>query len=290
MAITKAIPKIWSARIIEGFQRSNVWINASQDVSGELADGGNELSLTSITSSVTVGDYARNTDINDPEILTDDDDVLAIDQQKYFNIAIDDVDRVQAKPELLSHFTLMAGREVAKVADDFMRGVWIPSDLPSGRQSTIAKASLATDANDAKIELLIDALNLMVESCDNENWPEDGRRMIITNRTATLIRKYLIDRGVIGTGQANETALVSAAINRLFGMSVTTDKNIAAPASAGDLVAAVMHNSGVLYAGQIRTIEPYRLEKRFSDAVKGLYVYGAKKINNNAIRTLEQAA
>lgn len=36
------------------------------------------------------------------------------------------------------------------------------------------------------------------------------------------------------------------------------------------------HPMAVSYAEQIVKIEPYRPEKRFSDAVKGLHVYGGK--------------
>ena len=40
------------------------------------------------------------------------------------------------------------------------------------------------------------------------------------------------------------------------------------------------------YAEQISSIEPYRMEKRFADAVKGLHVYGAKVTRPKAIAVL----
>ena len=116
MAITKAIPTLWSARIWEGFQRENVWAGLVTDISSELASGGDKINLVNITSGVTVRDYSRNTDITEPEILTDGDQTLDITEQKYFNIYVDDVDKVQSRPALMDHFSLMAGREVSKIS------------------------------------------------------------------------------------------------------------------------------------------------------------------------------
>ena len=39
----------------------------------------------------------------------------------------------------------------------------------------------------------------------------------------------------------------------------------------------------ISYAGQITEIEPYRPEKTFADAVKGLFVYGTKVIEPKAL-------
>jgi hypothetical protein len=45
---------------------------------------------------VTVKDYTKNADMNAPEALTDAQLVLKIDQAKYFNFQIDNIDRRQA--------------------------------------------------------------------------------------------------------------------------------------------------------------------------------------------------
>lgn len=283
-AITNAIPTIWAARILEGFQRTNVWAGRATDVSGELAAGGKSLQLTEITSGVTVRDYARNKNINDPEIMSDGKETLDLDQEKYFNIAVDDLDRVQARPDLLNHFALQAARSIAKVADEFMKGIWVPGDLDASRKTTTPKLELT--ANDAKLQAFITAINTMVEKCDEEDWPEEGRWMVLGRRSAWGIREYLIRRGVIGTGAANNEALVNAAIGNFFGMETVVDKNQAVAAADGALHLTVGHSSGVYYAGQVAKVEPYRPEKRFADAVKGLYNYGAIKVNDNAVRTL----
>ena len=278
MAITKAIPQVWAARIYDGFQRANVWSNLATDISGELADGGNQINLTKISSGVQVRDYSRNTDIAAPQILTDAQETLDVDQEKYFNIAVDDLDQVQAKPALLSHFALQAGREIAQVHDQYMYESWRDGIAAANTDNTIPAGDLSISPGNGK--KLLNKMNEHVEDMDKENWPEDGRWVVFAPRAASLIRSYLIDVGVIGTGQANESVLVNAAISRILGFQVRVDKGLPdAAAAAGATIAIFGHSSGMLVANQVRRIEAYRPENRFADAVKGLFVYGAHLVN-----------
>ena len=119
MAITHAIPELWSAGILTNFRRVNVWSNLVTDVSSELTEG-DTLHMASLTTYPTVKDYTRNADIADPELMTDADTTLTISQEKYFHIAVDDVDRVQMKPDLFMEHTMRAGEKVAQTVDNYL--------------------------------------------------------------------------------------------------------------------------------------------------------------------------
>ncbi len=45
-------------------------------------------------------------------------------------------------------------------------------------------------------------------------------------------------------------------------------------------------NRAISFANQIAKVEPFRMEKRFADAIKGLNVYGAKVIRPEALGVL----
>lgn len=295
MAVTKAIPQLWSARILEGFIRNNVWASLATDISSELAAGGNQIHLIGVTTTVTVDDYTVNTDISDPQNITDSDTILMVDQQKYFNIQVDDVDRVQSRPDLLNHFSILAGRQVAITTDEFMRGIWVPDAVRTTNDAARrfmfdASTNLGDSPTSANLRALVARLNNIVKSCDDEDWPNEGRWMVVNNQVLAGLRLYLVDAGVIGSGDINNSAVVDGAVNRLFGMRVLNDKNIPDGANANDLLAAVGHSSGVYWASQIRRVEAYRPEKRFADAIKGLFVYGAKKVNDAAIKVMVETS
>jgi len=75
---------------------------------GEIRQAGNTVKIASI-SDVTVGDYIQNTNITDPETLSDTDQTLLIDQQKYFNFFVDSIDRAQQNVDVLDAAIQSAG-------------------------------------------------------------------------------------------------------------------------------------------------------------------------------------
>lgn len=281
--IEHAIPELWSARILEGFQRVNVWTGLFTDISEELGDG-NQIHLSSVTSGVTVKDYVKNTDIADPEIMSDADQVLAVDQQKYFNIYVDSVDRVQARPAMLSHFGLQAAREVSKVVDQFMFTTWNTA-IPDAQVMEMDKAWFPADRKtqtDQHRENIVSGLIDVAEVLDVKKWPEDGRGAVIPPYTKASLIKYLVDRGSIGADDVNKEAVVNYQIQRLLGFPVRSDANMDNDlATAGTNIMAVVNPGAVYTASQIRQVVPYTPEKRFGDAVKGLFVYGAKKVDDS---------
>src|SRR6476469_1283061 len=91
------IPTVWAGRLLISLQKSLVYGQAgvaNRDYEGEILAAGNTVKIASI-GDVTIGDYTKDTDITDPDILTDDEQSLVIDQQKYFNFYVDSIDRAQ---------------------------------------------------------------------------------------------------------------------------------------------------------------------------------------------------
>ena len=292
MAITKAIPTIWSARILEGFQASYIWGQLFSDISSEIEGEGNKINLSSISSGVTVKDYTRNADIDDPEIMTDTAQELNIDQEKYFNIYVDSVDRVQSKPDLLSHFTLQAGREIAKTVDTFAHSILAGSGTSAiGSDQSESTKNILPTTNDAGLEDFLDVLNDVVgNKLYGKNWPTEGTNLVLARDVATLLNKLFYHKGY-GTGATGDTALASAVMSNLFGIQVMVDNNqLPVAAAAGRIMAFFANRECGYWANQIREVEPYRPEKRFGDAVKGLGVYGARMVDDSKRYAVLQAA
>src|SRR5689334_112406 len=97
------IPTVWAARLLNALDKSLVYGQpgvVNRDYEGDIREAGNSVKVASI-GDVTVDDYTKDTDINDPEILTDAEQTMLIDQQKYFNFFIDSVDRAQQNVNVL---------------------------------------------------------------------------------------------------------------------------------------------------------------------------------------------
>ena len=96
MALT-FIPTVWAARLLVALEKALVYGQANvcnRDYEGEIREAGNTVKIASI-GDVNIGDYVKNTNITDPDNLTDSEQMLTVDQSKYFNFYVDSVDRAQ---------------------------------------------------------------------------------------------------------------------------------------------------------------------------------------------------
>ena len=129
------IPTVWAGRLLTALQKSLVYGQAgvaNRDYEGEILASGNTVKIASI-GDVTIGDYTKDTDIADPEILSDDDQSLVIDQQKYFNFYVDSIDRAQQNVNVLDEAMRRAGWQLRDAADTFLAGV-MDAAVPTGNK------------------------------------------------------------------------------------------------------------------------------------------------------------
>ncbi len=95
MAINNFIPAVWSAQLLKALDKSLVYANlANRDYEGEIKSLGDQVKINSL-GEVSIGTYAKNTNIDAAETLDDAQRILLINQGKYFNFQIDDVDKAQ---------------------------------------------------------------------------------------------------------------------------------------------------------------------------------------------------
>ena len=117
MAIANAIPELWAAGLLRGFDKTTTWGPLVTDLSAEVAPGGNKLNLSEVTGTVVIRDYVAGTALVVPQQAGDAGHVLNLDQQKYFNIAIEDIERFQAKGPVFEAWTRKASMGLAQAYD-----------------------------------------------------------------------------------------------------------------------------------------------------------------------------
>ena len=86
-------------------------------------------------------------------------------------------------------------------------------------------------------------------------------------------------------GAAQQQLLLTGQIGQAAGFSLFKSNN--APAGdgtpAGDKTILAGHSDATTFASQIASVEAARMEKRFADMVKGLWLYGAKVTRANEL-------
>ena len=120
MATNYFIPQVWSAKILEALDKELVYADLfNTDYEGEITEAGDTVHIAQV-GDVTIKDFNCGTDIAAPDDVKVEDLTLEIDQSKYFNISVCDVNEVQSKVSLLDTATQRAGYGFADVCDQYL--------------------------------------------------------------------------------------------------------------------------------------------------------------------------
>jgi len=278
MALT-FIPTVWAARLLTALEKTLVYGQAqvaNREYEGDIREAGNAVKIASI-GDVTIGDYTKNTDIDDPEVLTDAQQTLNIDQAKYFNFFVDSIDRAQQNVNVLDEAMRRSAWALRDAADSYLAGI-IEAAVPTGNKiGSVATPVVPTSAN--AYEYLVDLGVLL----DEANAPIEGRFVVVPAWFHGLLLK---DDRFTGAGTLrSDRRLANGQVGEAAGFSILKSNNV--PNDAGEAYRIVAgHSVATAYVEQILDLQAFKPEKRFGDAVKGLHVYGAKAVRPAALAML----
>lgn len=280
MAVTTFIPELWSARLLYALEMAHVATNlVNRNYEGEISNHGDTVHINTI-GAITVKSYTKNTDIDAPETLTTTDQSLVIDQAKYFNFQVDDVDKVQAAGELVDTAMGRAAYALADVSDAYLFGV-IAAGAAAGNTIGSAAAPVAITASNVYENIV-----KLKTKLDKANVPNTGRTIVVPPDVHSLL--LLDDRFAKSTATAGQEALINGLVGRIAGFDVYMSNNVKTGTGTDtgktpyfEITAQI--TDATTYAEQIIKTEAYRMESRFADAVKGLHVYGAKVTDGTKI-------
>ncbi|MBK8305439.1 MAG: P22 coat protein - protein 5 domain protein [Chloracidobacterium sp.] len=273
------IPTVWAARLLTALEKALIYGQANvcnRDYEGEIREAGNTVKIASI-GDVSIGDYEKDTDIADPEVLTDDDQSLAIDQQKYFNFYVDSVDRAQQNVNVLDEAMRRSAWGLRAAADTYLAGVMEAAVAGDNKIGSLATPKVPT--KDDAYEYLVDLGVLL----DEANVPIDGRFVVVPAWFHGLLLK---DERFIKAGtRRSDAALANGEVGEAAGFAILKSNNV--PNTTGTKYKIMAgHAIATAYVEQVVDLQTYKPEKRFGDAVKGLHVYGAKVVRPTALACL----
>ena len=269
------IPEIWSATKLSSLKKALVYAQpgvVNRDYEGEIRNGGDTVRIKSLNRP-TIGTYTKNSTTISPETLTDAQRALLIDQAKYFAFEVDDIDAAQSPGGDLEEALREAAYGLRDVADQYVAALY------TGAQSAnqIGTVSVTTGA------LAYTQLRKLATKLDEANVPQEGRYAIVPPWYHGLLLEE--DKFVRVDASGTSEGLRNGIVGRALGFDIMKSNN--APLVTGDDYAVMAgHPSAISYAEQIAKVEAYRPEDGFSDAIKGLHVYGAKLVRPDSIATV----
>lgn len=275
MAFDIFIPEVWSTRLLRHLDANLVYAQptcVNRSYEGEITGAGDTVHINKI-SAPTIKAYTPNTDMDAPERPDGTTKTLTIDEEWYWNIAIDDVNKVQANVALLDAFAERAGFAMATKQDTAVAATMLAgadSALTLGTSAAPVKVGNAGGDTFTVYELMVE----LRKRLDNNDAPAEGRWIVIP---PDLEASVLLDPNFIPAGNTEQRtgqigSIVGFDVLKTTAVPTITKTGGATYDSWGVLWGA--GNYATAHANQIAEIEPYRIEKQFGDAIKGLNVWG----------------
>lgn len=301
MTIRNFVPILWSDQILEQLYKAQVYARCvNRDYQGEIKKYGDTVRVNTL-GLPTISDYVPYTFTLTPEQLQGAGEALTIDQVKYYDYAIDDVDAAQVTPDLMSQANKNAAYALRDVTDSFLAntlaaGVATANVLLSGTTASsatnpisVGTGSGVTDA----FELLV-SLNTRMNKSNvppNDRWvviPPDFAQVLILDPRfssfATALAANTLKMGSTAGGSNGSSGdgygQLAEALRVLVGFDLYVSNNVPSATLAGATVYTILggYKGACSYAEQIPEGHPeaFRPQGGFSDAMKSLHLYGAK--------------
>lgn len=272
MSVQHFIQTIWSKKIQDDLEEKCKLV---QDCTREY-EGDCKYAQTVKILAVgepTIGNYIGQ-DINIEE-MTDSGQDLVIDVQKYFAFEVKDVDKAQSVPGLPEKYQQKAMRRLALAREKFIGA------LVAGKAQSSADEEASNDTYKEGAATIITA----------SGKTQTAIKTALDDAIITLREKNFDDKGIIEVDPrtyktfkdnlielktANDELIKRGVVGEYDGYDVKSTNNVYRDGS--HVYCIVRSDKAIAFAGQINEVEAGRMEKRFSDYVRGLDTYGAKII------------
>lgn len=272
MSVKNFIQTVWSKKIQDDLEEKCKLVkDCTRTYEGDCQYA-QTVKILAVGDPTVDGYIGQDIDI---EEMTDSSQDLVIDVQNYFAFEVKDVDKAQSVPGLPEKYQQKAMRKLALKREKFI-GALVAGKAQAttdekAKNTTYKEGATtiitATNKTQAAIKIAFDEaiVTLREKNFDDagviEMDPRDYglfKDELIELKTAN---DELIKRGVVGTYDNYEVKSTN---------NVYRDESF--------VYCIVRSKDAIAFAGQINEVEAGRMEKRFSDYIRGLDTFGAKII------------
>ena len=287
------LPSIYSKKVLNFFRKASV-VEAitNTDYAGEISAYGDSVKIIK-EPTITVYDYTRGSDTTSTK-LTDQEITLVVDSAKAFKFIVDDIETNMSHVNFKEVASSSAAYSLKDSYDAAVLTTMFAGVSASGPDHVIGADAAAGSAGvgettasvDLGVASEVDPLDLMARMArllDDQSVPEENRWFVASpdfyeelsqSGSKLLSVDFNAGQGSIRNG------LVSS--GKLRGFDMYKSNNIPSVSTAtGQCLGG--HMSSTATANTILSTEVIRDPSSFGDIVRGLHVYGAKVLRDDAM-------
>ena len=264
MSYNNFIPTIWDEAINRELERKHVFVaDTNRQYEGDVSKAGDTVRILGIGKPTVSSHITTDGSItlSDPEVVEDSSISMLINHVAYFNYMVDDIDKRQAVGGIMDALSQETSEALAQEEDVAV------SDLSSDVEA-VKKDALTTSISTANVLAYIDAgLEKLYE---NDVTPDTEITMTVPPWFYMILKQAYVNLDT-----DNSKMLENGKVGRYGNVIVRMSNNVATNGD-GDSLIQLKTKRAIAFAKPMTHTEPYRPEKKFSDAVKGFILFGTR--------------
>ena len=275
---------IWSKSILRSLQKITSLRNHCNFQYEKESKNAKEVKILSVTRP-TIRTYVPGTAIT-RESAADSSQLLQLNQYKYFNFEVEDIVKAQSVPGLMEALTDEAGKGLAEEGDKYVAKI-VKEDVEAEAPTVSMSSSVITLSTTNAMSSVEDGFATLY---GNDCKVSDTFYLELAPKVFTTYRQQLTE---LSTN--NPEILKKGAVGKINNAFVCIENLLpTGKKQSSDTADNVCYNilrteKAIAFAEQIEKVEHYRPEDAFTDAVKGLYVFGAKIVRPKEIYVMKTA-
>ena len=267
MAYANFIPSVWNEGINRELERLCVFVeDCNRQYEGSVKKKGESVTILGV-GKPTIKSLAkanRNNDIDAPEEIEDTSVIMYINQIRYFNYMVGDIDKAQAVNGVMDALEQETSEGLADEVDKYVASFAVDSSVAKLN----ASPTIVTKDN------ILSTLDLAIQKL-YENDVKATTKIVVTisPRFYTLFKQAYIDKDT-----DNSEMLKNGKVAKYGNVIVKMSNNVHKTDSGATDNIMIRTQRAIAFAKPLTHTEPYRPEKKFADAVKGFILFDAKVV------------
>lgn len=277
MAYTNFIPTVWNEGIVRELERLCVFVeDCNRQYEGEVKKKGESVTILGVGKPTikAIAKANRNNDIEGPEEIEDASVIMYINQIRYFNYMVGDIDKAQAVGGVMDALSQETSEGLANEVDNYVAGFAIDTSVTK-LFATVPK--IVAGAAGAGEKNILDVLDEGIQKL-YENDVKQSTKIVATvsPRFFTKFKKEYLTKDTDNSAIL-KNGKVAMYGNVIIKMSNNVKKTQTTSADDTDNI-MLRTQRAIAFAQPMTHTEPYRPEKKFADAVKGFILFDAKVV------------
>ena len=276
MAYQNFIPTVWNEGIERELERLCVFAeDCNRKYEGAVKNKGESVTILGVGKPTikSIAKAERSNDIDGPEEIEDTSVIMYINQVRYFNYMIGDIDKAQAVGGVMDALEAETSEALADEIDKYIAGMAVDPSVKAlyGTAPIKAISGTASDTTEKNVlHILDEAIQALYEN------DVKGSTEIVVTVSPRFFTRF--KQAYITKDTDNSEMMKNGKGTKYGNVTVKMSNNV--HKTSNDAVDNIMIRTkrAIAFAKPLTHTEPYRPEKKFADAVKGFILFDAKVV------------